>query len=426
VYIGGVFATASGVANTSRIAYYDPTDGLFHPLGTGAAGGNVLRLAIGSNGTLYASGSFTSMGGVANTNNIAQWNGSVWSALGTGVTAGSGALAMAVDQTNNLYVGGTFTTMGGVANTLRLAKWDGSVWTPLGTGANDVVRAITIGPGGIVYMGGDFTTVNGTAAIRVASWNGSAASAMSSGVDNSVRSMAVGPNGFVYAGGDFVVAGGVTATRVAYWNGVAWFPMSSGLGTSVLVLTVAPDGTIYEGGASSSGSVTFRSPMARWNGANWASVDNNMVGASTVDAIAIDPSGKLYVSFGSFGTANQAGLTTITNPGTARSYPTVTIYGPSSSTARIYQITNPTTNRAINLNLTLNVGEVATLIFTPDNLSFTSTFQGNIANAVLGGSNVADFYLQPGANTIGFLSANTTVVAALNYRPAYVSLDDVP
>ena len=426
VYIGGAFATASGVANTSRIAYYDPTDGLFHPLGTGAAGGNVSVLAIGSSGILYAAGSFTSMGGIANTNNIAQWNGSAWSAMGTGVTGGAGILSMVVDRTNNLFVGGPFTAMGGVANTLRLAKWDGSVWTPLGTGANDVVRALAVSPSNILYMGGDFTTINGTAAIRVASWNGTAASALSSGMDSSVRAMAIGPNGFVYAGGDFTTAGGVTATRAAYWNGVSWFPMGAGLGTSVLVLTAQPDGTVYEGGAASSGGATFRSPMARWNGSSWASVDNNMVSASSVDAIASDPSGRLYVAFGSFGTANQAGLATVTNPGTARSYPTVTIYGPSSGTSRIYQITNPTTNRAINLNLTMNVGEVATLIFTPDNLSFTSTFQGNIANTILSGSNVADFYLQPGPNTVTFLSVSTTVVAVISFRPAYLSLDDVP
>ncbi len=40
------------------------------------------------------------------------------------------------------------------------------------------------------------------------------------------------------------------------------------------------------------------------------------------------------------------------------------------------------------------------MVFQPDGLSFTSTFQGNIASAILSGSNVADFFLQPGANAI--------------------------
>lgn len=427
VYVGGVFATASGVANTSRIAYYDPTDGAFHAMGTGAAGGNVSWMAIGPDGVLYAGGSFTSMGGIANTNNIAKWNGSAWSALGTGVTGGSGILAMAVDGQNNLYVGGTFTTMGGVANTTRIAKWNGSAWSALGTGANDAVRAIAIGPGDVVYIGGDFTTANAVSALRVAVWNGTTFAALSSGMDSNVNALAVGPNNVVYAGGAFSTAGGSTATRAASWNGTSWLPMGAGLNTTVQVLSVMPDGTVWAGGGfTSSGGVSLRSPIARWNGSSWVSSDNNLVSTVTVQAITPDRAGRLYVGYSSFGTATQGGLTTVTNPGTARSYPTVKLYGPSSGTARIYQIVNATTGRAIYLNLTLNVGEIATLIFTPDNLSFTSDFRGNIASTILSGSNEADFFLQPGANVISTLSASTTVVAVMYFRPTYASLDDVP
>jgi hypothetical protein len=331
VYIGGVFASASGVANTSRIAYYDPADGAFHALGTGAAGGNVSWMAMGPDGTLYAAGSFTGMGGVANTNNIAKWNGSAWSALGTGVTGGSGILAMAVDSQNNLYVGGTFTTMGGVANTTRIAKWNGSAWSALGTGATDTVRAIAIGPGDIVYIGGDFTTANAVAALRVAVWNGTTFAALGDGMDSNVNALAVGPNTVLYAGGAFATAGGATATRTAMWNGTAWFPMGAGLNTTVQVLTVMPDGTVWAGGGfSSSGGVALRSPMARWNGSSWVGSDNNLVSTVTVQAITPDRAGRLYVGYSSFGTATQGGLTTVTNPGTARSYPTVKLYGPSS------------------------------------------------------------------------------------------------
>lgn len=427
VYIGGVFATASGVANTSCIAYYDPTDGLFHPLGTGAAGGTVSYMAMGPDGVLYAAGSFTSMGGVANTNNIARWNGSVWSALGTGVTGGSGILALAVDNQNRLYVGGTFTAMGGVANTLRLAMWNGSAWSALGTGANGTVRALAVGPGDVIYVGGAFGTLNAVTAAFVGMWNGTTFVALASGMDNDVVALAVGLNNVVYAGGDFGTAGGVAATRAASWNGTSWTPMGAGLNTTVRVLTVMPDGTVWAaGGFTSSGGVSLRSPMARWNGSTWGGSDNNLVSTVTVQAITPDAAGRLYVGYSSFGTASQGGLVTITNPGTARSYPTVVLYGPSSGTARIYQIVNATTGRAIYLNLTLNVGEIVTLVFTPDNLSFTSDFRGNIASTILSGSNEADFFLKPGANVISTLSGSTTVVGALYYRPAYASIDDVP
>ena len=48
-------------------------------------------------------------------NYIAKWNGSAWSALGSGM---NGAVyALAVDGAGNLYAGGEFTTAGGVTPT---------------------------------------------------------------------------------------------------------------------------------------------------------------------------------------------------------------------------------------------------------------------------------------------------------------------
>src|SRR6185369_9655885 len=76
--------------------------------------------------------------------NIAKWNGSTWTALGSGVDGGTtyqGALALAVSG-GNLYAGGYFTNAGGlVAN--HIAKWNGSSWSALGAGMNQFVAALT-------------------------------------------------------------------------------------------------------------------------------------------------------------------------------------------------------------------------------------------------------------------------------------------
>jgi hypothetical protein len=71
-------------------------------------------LAVSGN-TLYAGGAFTTAGGTAATN-IAQWDGSRWSALGSGLNGGygyyNGVSALAVSG-NTLYAGGQFTIAGG-------------------------------------------------------------------------------------------------------------------------------------------------------------------------------------------------------------------------------------------------------------------------------------------------------------------------
>jgi len=91
-------------------------------------------------------------------NYIAKWNGSSWSALGSGV-GGYSVTAIAISG-SDVYVGGSFTAAGGVpAN--YIAKWNGSSWSALGSGVSggsfDQVKAIAIS-GSDVYVGGTFTT----------------------------------------------------------------------------------------------------------------------------------------------------------------------------------------------------------------------------------------------------------------------------
>jgi hypothetical protein len=89
----------------------------------------------GARPALYAGGGFTSAGRVV-THGIAKWNGSSWSALGSGVMVFPTVSALAVFDDGGgpaLYAGGSFTNAGGVrAN--HIAKWNGSSWSALGSG----------------------------------------------------------------------------------------------------------------------------------------------------------------------------------------------------------------------------------------------------------------------------------------------------
>lgn len=75
--------------------------------------------------------------------------------------------ALALDGTGNLYAGGIFTTAGGVS-AARIAQWDGSSWTNLGSGVNNNILALTCDGSNNLYAGGYFTTAGGKASAYLA------------------------------------------------------------------------------------------------------------------------------------------------------------------------------------------------------------------------------------------------------------------
>ena len=67
----------------------------------------VRALVFDRAGMLCAGGDFTVAGGVG-ASRVAKWNGSSWSALGSGISNGS-VFALTFDNAGNLYVGGAFS-----------------------------------------------------------------------------------------------------------------------------------------------------------------------------------------------------------------------------------------------------------------------------------------------------------------------------
>src|SRR5208282_3834267 len=115
----------------------------------------VYALAV-SGSTLYAGGIFTTAGSDTNAANIAQWNGSTWSAFGLGMSGGDeygpSVFTLALLGTT-LYAGGDFTNAGGNAANY-IAQWNGSGWSALGSGMNAQVLALAAS-GSTLYAGGD-------------------------------------------------------------------------------------------------------------------------------------------------------------------------------------------------------------------------------------------------------------------------------
>jgi hypothetical protein len=140
LYAGGSFEKA-GSAVVHNVAKWNGAS--WSSLGEGiqndplSAPVNVL--AIDSAGVLYAGGSFSIAGGVE-AHNIAKWNGASWSSLGEGVGIAEADYAwdccinaLAFDNEGNLYAGGNFDVAGSIKAS-GIARWDGSAWSALGSG----------------------------------------------------------------------------------------------------------------------------------------------------------------------------------------------------------------------------------------------------------------------------------------------------
>src|SRR5437867_3337594 len=172
LYVGGVFRT---IGNTVAhgIAKWDGHQ--WSTLGRGMDYA-VQSFAFGPDGNVYASGAFiwaTNSDGTAVTAyGIAKWDGEQWSDLGGGVTGGVFGYffvkALAVLGTN-LYAGGYFSAMGGVP-AFYIARWNGSTWSAVGSGTDDIVHTLTVFDGKL-YAGGSFLYAGGTLARYVARWN---------------------------------------------------------------------------------------------------------------------------------------------------------------------------------------------------------------------------------------------------------------
>jgi hypothetical protein len=180
--------------------------------------------------------------------------------------------ALAWDGTY-LYAGGNFTAVGGVS-ALNIARYNGSSWSPLGSGVNNTVNAIAV-TNGMVYAGGTFTTAGAVTANRIARWDGTSWSALGGGLTGASSSAAVSAivtkGSDVYAGGSFTNAGGIYATGIAKWNGTNWSALGSGFYFSVgnstaSVLALALNGNdLFAGGSFTSAGDKPAMFIARWN-----------------------------------------------------------------------------------------------------------------------------------------------------------------
>ena len=243
-------------------------------------------------------------------------------------------------------------------------------------------------------------------------------------MNGSVWALCFGPDGTLYAGGEFTTAGGVTANRVAAWNGTSWSPLSTGMDATVHSLHFSSDGSLYAGGSfTTAGGLALGDRIARWNGSAWTHLDCDLPGSPIVYTITSNPNtGDLYLGFNTAGGAGVSASATVTNGGVAMAYPVIVFDGANGGDI-VEWIGNETTGKKLFLNYTMADDEVLTLDLRPGYKKITSTFRGNVANAVLPGSDFATWGLAPGANTITVFISTGVPSAFFRWRITHWTAD---
>jgi len=299
LFVGGDFTLAGGV-EAHNIARWDGSswsavgDGVRGPLP------DVLALAVfdddasGPNPpALFAGGEFDFAGEVV-AHKVARWNGNSWSAVGTGVGDDFGFVsALHVHDEDGpgptppaLFIGGEFSLIGGVSAN-NVARWNGSAFSALGTGTNGFVDDLAAfdedadGPNPPrLFACGAFSRAGGTTVNGLGRWNGTSWSSVGGGFNSPAFALAVfdedglDPNPpALFAGGIFSSAGGTPATRIARWNGASWSALGNGVDGMLLDL-VAFDrdgpggaaGALVAGGVFDTAGAVPAARVASWVG----------------------------------------------------------------------------------------------------------------------------------------------------------------
>lgn len=224
---------------TSGVLMWDDATTSWQPLGSNANSRVDCLLAM-PNGDLYAGGGFVTIGQTV-VNGVARWDGTDWLPLGLGVgnLGWPGTVSsMTALPSGEIVVGGSFSAAGGLpANCI--AQWDGAVWSPVGSGTNGTVASLQTLPNGDVVAAGSFSQAGGVAAAHVARWDGSNWTPIGAAIPSHVADIEIAADGvgMVASSGSFVWR----------WDGASWTSLGS-LNVYTTEVLLLPNGEILASG----------------------------------------------------------------------------------------------------------------------------------------------------------------------------------
>ena len=335
LYAGGAFSTIAGYGGMQGIADWNGAN--WQSIGGVGTGLVTSLLAFDPDGSgpapavLVVGGDFTNVGTTAlPASSVAIWNGTVWSAMGSGVLSPAFASSTTVEALTSLPAAGGMNTLyaafdgtqSGNTSNAAVAVWNGSVWNPAPINATGLVYTLQSvgayagGPAGpSLVLGGTFTTINGQLVVSgVGQFDGTNAARF--GAANSAiisnpnvpmflvsgdedGSGPIPPS--VYAYGQFSIAGNVFANNIARLGPTGWQPVGSGVPTDST--SVPPlfynDGTgqhmFVVNSTGQSGDDAFANILTKWDGATWTAVPGFVAPGGFVFAATVYK-GEIYVA----------------------------------------------------------------------------------------------------------------------------------
>jgi trimeric autotransporter adhesin len=322
LYVGGDFSTVGGVAHANLVALNTSDGTASTTFANLNINGRVEDLDISTDGaTLYLGGFFTSVGGSTRTYVAAvnAYAGTLISGFNTTIVQTGGKwvndIALSTDGTT-LYIGGNFTTVNGVTyNRLAaLSTADGtsiSAFNPNVSGLTDSqVYALALSPdNSIVYFGGIFNSVGGGTYTRVAAVqasDGAVVSAFNPNANNIVLGMALSPDGgTLYLSGMFTSIGGDTAYQAlaaVNTSTGAVVPSFNPKLTTAETLSISADGSLLYTIPSYSIGGYLRNNLAAINTAGTEILSFNPNMNATVNSLTLSPDQSRVYAGGSFTT----------------------------------------------------------------------------------------------------------------------------
>lgn len=297
--------------------------------------GTVHALVVQSDGKTVIGGDFYNINGVAYPK-VARINidGSIDSSFHLGGTNIDGSvLALAQQADGKILVGGSFKNFAGASQQyLERLNTDGtfdSTFTP-SIAVSYAIRSITVQSDGKILIGGDLTTVNSAPRMGIARLNTDGTLDTTfvpgTGFDTTVYTISATSTGDIYVGGSFSSYNGTTVHGIAHLSSTGVLDTSYGLGgtganNNVMTSKIQSDGKLVIGGYFTryGTSTATANSIARLKPDG--TLDTTFVSGSAftgnVNGIALQADGKILAvgAMSSYGGNTISGLSRISTTG---------------------------------------------------------------------------------------------------------------